>query len=153
MQLAHWKPWVLELRSAKATMQIPLLNVLDDIPTDTQVEGCVLDGGGLRHLPGIALEGMRVGSAWVGEGNLDLAGMLALEANHTCHFEENEGPLQANGHRLHEAILVSLGMNRRRTAFRAAIAFARLLNGEARTTLMIIDSAVLVATDAEHVIK
>src|ERR1035438_1908712 len=102
---------VLELRSAKATMQIPLLNVLDDVPTDPQVEGGILDGGNLRQLPGVAFEGMRVSSAWVGEGNLHLAGMLALEANHTCHFEENEGPLQANGHRLHEAILVSLGMN------------------------------------------
>src|SRR5262249_46982324 len=107
---------VLELGSAKASLQISLLNVFDDVPTDIEVTGRVLDGGGLGQFQGIAFEGMRVGSTWVGEGNLHLAGVLTVEANHASHLEEDEGRLEADGHGLQKALLVSLGMNGRRTA-------------------------------------
>ena len=113
----------------------------------------VLDGRGLGQLQGVAFKGMRVGSARVGERDLDLAGVLALEANHACHLEEEEGRLEADGHRLQEAILVSLAMHGRRAALGTAVACAGLLHGEAGAALEKIGLAVLVATDAEHVIQ
>src|SRR5262249_47706884 len=144
---------VLEFRPAKATLQVPLLNVLDDIPTDVEVTSRVLDGRGPRQLQGIAFEGMRVGSAWVGEGDLDLAGALAVGAKDACNLEEDKGRFHADGPRLQEALLVSLAVNGCRATRGAAVAFAGLLDGEARAAVEKLGPAVFVAADTEHVIQ
>ena len=64
---------VLELGLGIAPRQVALLDVLDHVPADIEVMGDVLDGHAPRQLQDVALEGLGVAAARVGEGDLDLA--------------------------------------------------------------------------------
>ena len=146
-------PEVLQLGLAETPLQMPLLDVLDDVPTDAEVPGHILDGRELGQLQGIALEGVRVGPPRIGERNLDLPGVLAAEADDARHLDQQVGRLQADGNGLQETLLVSLAMDRRRTAIRAAVAFPGLLDGEAHPALEKLGSTILVATKTERVVQ
>src|SRR5437899_1253016 len=62
---------LLQLGSAEAAAQILLVNLLDEVPTDSQVVGDVLDGHAATQFQGIAGKSLGVAAAWVGkvEGN------------------------------------------------------------------------------------
>src|SRR5262249_15001599 len=119
-----------QLGFAEAALQVPLLDVLDNVPTDLQVPGRVLDGGAARQLQGIAFEVMGVSAACIREGNLDLPGMLAAKADDACHLEADEAGLAADRDGSPDAFLAPLGVHHRRAAGGAAELVARLLDGE-----------------------
>src|SRR5262249_55402188 len=98
-------------------------------------------------------EGVGVSPARIGERDFDLPGVLAAEADHARHLDQEKGRLQANGDRLQEAVLVSLAMDRRRTAFGAAELLPGLFQVEAHTSLEKVGSTILEATNAERLIQ
>src|ERR1700677_4925221 len=57
-------PQLFQLRSAEATAQVLLVNLLDEVPTNPQVVSDVLDGHEAAQLQGIASKGLGVGAAW-----------------------------------------------------------------------------------------
>ena len=63
---------LVQLGLAEAALQVAGLDVLDDVPTDLQVLGHVLDGHVPRQLQGVALEGAGVVLLGIGKADLDL---------------------------------------------------------------------------------
>jgi hypothetical protein len=124
----------LQLGLGETSLQIAFLDVFDDVPTDVEMQGGVLDGGELRELQRVAFEGVRVGPAGIGKGHLDLPGAFALKANDARHIDHEKGRLQADGHRPQEPLLVPLGIDRSRAARRATILLRRLPDPEANAS-------------------
>ena len=79
--------------------------------------------------------------------------MLALEADHACHLDEDEGWLASRWAAFARSDLCVPGHEPPPNRIPGSDTFPGLLNGEAGAALVIIGSAVLVATDAEHVVQ
>src|SRR5262249_49807962 len=79
-------------------LQVALLDVLDDVPTDAQVVGHRLDGHVLRQLQSVALEGAGVAAARVGKGHIHLADGATGQAADALHGQHDGHRAAADGH-------------------------------------------------------
>ncbi len=66
---------------------------------------------------------------------------------------KDKGWLEADGHGLQQALLVPLGMDRRRAALGTAVACTGLFDAKRHAALEKVGSAILVATNDEGVIE
>ena len=144
---------LLELGLGEPPLQIAFLDVLDNVPTDIEMPGRVLDGGELRELQRVAFKGVRVAPARIGEGNLDLPGEFTSKAHDPRHLDHEERRLQTDGDRPQEPLLVSLSIDCRRAARRAAILLPGLLDPETDAAQDEIGPVQLVATNAAGMVQ
>jgi hypothetical protein len=76
-----------------------LLNVFDQVPTDAQTIGDILDGGELGQLKHIPLEGLGVSAAGIGEPKIDLPHQVASRAENSLYRQRDKDRLKANRNR------------------------------------------------------
>lgn len=144
---------VVQLGLAELALEVPGLDVLDDVPANDQMFGNILDGHEMRQFQSIALEGASVMLLGVGESELDLANLAARKAQHARHFELDERRLLADRQRPEGAFDAALGPDVLGAAMRAAQSLAWLFDakrGDARLDNL---ADVAVADDAEAVLQ
>jgi hypothetical protein len=76
---------------------MPLLDVLDDIPTDVEMIGHVLDGAEPRQVQHVAFEGVGVGPPRIGKRHVHLPRDFALKANDARDFGKDKGRPRSDG--------------------------------------------------------
>jgi hypothetical protein len=144
---------LVQLGFAETALQRAGLDLLDGVPADMQVLGHVLDSRAPGQFQDVTLEGAGVVFLGVGEADLDLPDHAAVQAAHAGHGELQQHRLGADRGQAEGAVHASLGPNLGRAAVGATQAFARLFDMEDHLTLTEFLANVVVADQAEGVIK
>ena len=91
-------PEVFEHRPGELLLEVPFLNVLDDIPGDVEMAGHVEDRHVLRELEDVALESPGIGEAGIGKAKFYLADYLAAFTRNPLYVEVQIDHLRSYGH-------------------------------------------------------
>ena len=146
-------PQVFQLRFAKSSLEVLLLNVLDHVPTDHQVLGNILDGHVPRQLQGVTLKGFGIADTGIGEADLDLPDGTTAETLHSGDRQDQPDPLAADRHGAETAKVLPSSNHVVRVANRAPIGFSGLFHHERHPTSGILCSHVAVASHPESTVK
>ena len=133
--------------------QITLLDVFDDVPTDFEVLGHVLDGHHRRELQSIALKGLGVRPARIGKGDRDLPHHPTLSALDTRDSQGQKHGLPPHRHRSETPRGLPTPNHVRRVAFRATVCLSALLHREGHRTPRIVGLHVPIAAHSESMIQ
>ena len=90
-------PEVLEGKPGKLLLEVPFLDILDDIPGDMEMAGHVEDGHVLREFEDIALEGTGIGETGIGKTEFHLADGIASPAGDALHIQAQKDCLRPYG--------------------------------------------------------
>ena len=132
----------LSLGLEKRRRQVALLDVLDQVPTDVEVVGDVVDGHAAPQFQGVALEGERVAASGVGEGDLDLADEATVQAFDPRDGEVDEGGSVADGQGPEAARDLAAGLELRRAAGGASAGLGLLVDGEDGLAVLVVGAGV-----------
>src|SRR5262249_5370576 len=144
---------VLELGLGKAALQVLSVNVLDDIPTDAQVLGHILDGHEPAQLQGIAGERLGIAAARFGKIQLDLPDPAAGRTRHAGDGVDYGDRPVADRHGAEAAFDLAAGGDLGGTTRRTAALIERLGNVELDPALDVGGAGIGVAADPKGVIQ
>jgi len=142
----------LQFRPGKATLEAPLLNILDDVPTDTQMAGHILNG----HTPGqfqsITFKGFSVASTGVGKPYVDLSDQSANQAVNSLNGKQNPNRLQPYRYRSETTPNLPPTDHSPGTASGSSHFFRVLAYVEKHRSIFILGADILISSDTESVI-
>jgi hypothetical protein len=144
---------MLELGLGEALLQVPLLDVLDGVPTDAEMMGHVLDGHALGQLQGIAFEGMGVTAHGIGEVDGNLAEEPAGAAFDARDLKEQMSRAVADRQAAKESRFAAVTGELVRPAGGAAEAIAILFDREHDFPFEVFGAGITVAANAEAVVE
>ena len=158
MSLAHGNlvdgdgPQVFEFGLGEPPRQIAFLNLLDQVPTDTQMRGHVADGHPFGQFQRVPLEGLSIAPSRVGKGDLDLTHQPALPTFHTSDGKDDQCRSTANGQGAEPPLDLAPTDDLAGTASRTAASLGLLVDSEDHLAILIVGTGVLIASDAKGMI-
>jgi hypothetical protein len=142
-----------QFRMGKVLPEIPLLNILDDIPAHPKMTGHILDGHMPQQFPGISLIALRIASSILSEPKPNLANHTARHTPAPLHGQQEPNWFQAYGRTPEKPLHMSTTDRIRRTTAKASQFVATFANLENDSTALIISTNMLIASKAKSVVQ
>src|SRR2546425_13050054 len=146
-------PQVLELGPGETTPEIVLDDILDDVPTDAQVAGHILDGHEAGQLQGVAAERLRVAAPGLGEGQRHLADGTARPALDARDRQYHGHRPTADGETTEVPLDLAARRHTRRTTDGATAVREVFRDPEDHAALLEVGGHVPVATNAKRMVQ